>query len=139
MDNCIFCKIVAGEIPSTTVYEDEDFKAILDASPAATGHVIILAKGHYANIFELPDDIAARVMPVAKKIAAALKQAFDCDGINVLQNNGEVAGQTQFHFHVHIIPRSKGDTIDIQWKHGELSDDRDAIADKIRAGLTAAE
>ena len=137
MEDCIFCKIAQGEIPSTTVYEDGNFKAILDVSPAARGHVLIVAKGHYANVFELPDDVAAKVMPVAKKVAAAVKKAFDCDGINILQNNGEVAGQTQFHFHVHIIPRHKGDTIDIEWKHGELSDDREAIADAIRKELLA--
>lgn len=107
-ENCIFCKILAGEIPSTAVYEDDDFKAILDVNPAARGHVIILPKNHAANIYELPDEDASKIMVVAKKIATAIEKAYHCDGVNILQNNGEAAGQTVFHLHVHVIPRFKG-------------------------------
>ena len=106
-ENCIFCKILAGEIPSTAVYEDDDFKAILDVNPAARGHVIILPKNHAANIYELPDEDASKIMVVAKKIATAIEKAYHCDGVNILQNNGEAAGQTVFHLHVHVIPRFK--------------------------------
>jgi histidine triad (HIT) family protein len=134
MENCIFCKIIAGEIPSTTVYEDEDFKAILDVNPAAEGHVIILPKKHAANIFELDDEDAAKILPVAKKIATALKKTYQCDGVNILQNNGEAAGQTVFHLHVHVIPRYAGDTVNIGWKPGETPD-LERIAGEIKKNL----
>ena len=135
MDNCIFCKILAGEIPSTTVYEDDDFKAILDVNPAARGHVIILPKRHAANIYELPDEDASKVMVVAKKIATAVRDAFHCDGVNILQNNGEAAGQTVFHLHVHVIPRFDGDTVNIGWKPGDMPEDMDVIAKEIKDKL----
>ena len=134
-ENCIFCKILAGEIPSTAVYEDDDFKAILDANPAARGHVIILPKNHAANIYELPDEDASKIMIVAKKIATAIEKAYHCDGVNILQNNGEAAGQTVFHIHVHVIPRFKGDTVNIGWKQGDMPEDLDAICKEIQAQL----
>lgn len=134
-ENCIFCKILAGEIPSTAVYEDDDFKAILDVNPAARGHVIILPKNHAANIYELPDEDASKIMVVAKKIATAIKKAYHCDGVNILQNNGEAAGQTVFHLHVHVIPRFKGDTVNIGWKQGDMPEDLDAICKEIQAQL----
>lgn len=134
-ENCIFCKILAGEIPSTVVYEDDDFKAILDVNPAARGHVIILPKNHAANIYELPDEDASKIMVVAKKIATAIEKAYHCDGVNILQNNGEAAGQTVFHLHVHVIPRFKGDTVNIGWKQGDMPEDLDAICKEIQAQL----
>lgn len=134
-ENCIFCKILAGEIPSTAVYEDDDFKAILDVNPAARGHVIILPKNHAANIYELPDEDASKIMLVAKKIATAIEKAYHCDGVNILQNNGEAAGQTVFHLHVHVIPRFKGDTVNIGWKQGDMPEDLDAICKEIQAQL----
>lgn len=134
-ENCIFCKILAGEIPSTAVYEDDDFKAILDVNPAARGHVIILPKNHAANIYELPDEDASKIMIVAKKIATAIEKAYHCDGVNILQNNGEAAGQTVFHIHVHVIPRFKGDTVNIGWKQGDMPEDLDAICKEIQAQL----
>lgn len=136
-DDCIFCKILAGEIPSTTVYEDDSFKAILDVNPAARGHVIILPKIHAANLYELSDEVASKIMVVAKKIAIALKETYHCDGINVLQNNGEASGQTVFHLHVHVIPRFAGDTdtINIGWKPGETPEDLAAVAEEIKANL----
>ncbi len=117
MNNCIFCKIIAGDIPAATVYEDDVFKAIMDISPAAKGHVIILPKKHYANLLELEEETAARVIPVAKKIATAIMAELSCDGINLLQNNGEAAGQTVFHFHIHLIPRYEKDRVEITWEH----------------------
>lgn len=134
-ENCIFCKILAGEIPSTAVYEDDDFKAILDVNPAARGHVIILPKNHAANIYELPDEDASKIMVVAKTIATAIEKAYHCDGVNILQNNGEAAGQTVFHLHVHVIPRFKGDTVNIGWKQGDMPEDLDAICKEIQAQL----
>ena len=119
VDGCIFCKIIAGEIPSKTVYEDDDFKAILDVSPASKGHVIILPKNHAENIYEISEEDASGIMVVAKKIAIKLKKVFGCDGVNILQNNGEVAGQTVFHLHVHVIPRYEDDNIKINWTQHE--------------------
>lgn len=121
-DNCIFCKIANGEIPSATLYEDEEFRVILDLNPAAKGHTLILPKKHAANLFELPDETAAKALVLAKKIASTLKDGLHADGVNVLQNNGEAAGQTVFHFHMHVIPRKQGDTVNMTWEHGELTD-----------------
>lgn len=124
--NCIFCKIIAGEIPSRTVYEDEGYKAIMDVSPASKGHVIVLPKNHASNVFEISEEELSGAMIVAKKVAAMLKEKLGCDGVNILQNNGEAAGQTVFHLHVHVIPRYKGDTVNITWQH--LDDmDLDAV------------
>lgn len=117
-NNCIFCKIANGEIPSKTLYEDERFRVILDISPASKGHAIILVKQHAANIFELSEEDAAAIYVVAKKVATAMKKVLNCDGINILQNNGEVAGQTVFHLHMHIIPRYEGDQVKIKWTPG---------------------
>ncbi len=109
MDNCIFCKLANGAIPSNTLYEDEDFRVILDIEPATMGHALILPKKHFANIYELSEDYAAKVFKVAKNMSVKMKAALDFDGFNVLQNNGEAAGQTVFHFHMHLIPRYTGD------------------------------
>lgn len=111
-DNCIFCKIAAGEIPSNTIYEDDDVRVILDLAPAAKGHALVLPKEHYANLYEIDEDAAAKVMRVAKKMAIHMREKLHCDGFNLLQNNEEVAGQTVFHFHLHLIPRYKGDKND---------------------------
>ena len=108
MRNCIFCKIANGEIPSTTLYEDEDFRVILDMGPATRGHALLLPKEHYANLFELDDELAAKALVTAKKVAARMKDALGADGFNLVQNNGEAAGQTVRHFHVHVIPRYEG-------------------------------
>ncbi len=135
MENCIFCKIIAGEIPSATVYEDDDVKAILDVNPAARGHVIVLPKKHASDVFSIPDEDLSKAICVAKKVAAALKEAYKCDGVNILQNNGEAAGQTVFHLHIHVIPRFEGDTISVKWKQGEMPADLDVIAGEIKACL----
>lgn len=135
-EGCIFCKIIDGSIPSSTVYEDNDFKAILDIEPANKGHVIILAKKHVENIFEIEDELAQKVFPVAAKVAKAVKKTLNCDGINILQNNGEAAGQTQFHLHVHVIPRYDNDKELLTWDKKIYSDGEAAdIAAKIKANL----
>ena len=120
MENCIFCKIANGEIPAATLYEDENFRVILDLGPASKGHALILPKSHAANIYELSDEMAAKAMILAKKMATAMTAALKCDGFNIVQNNGECAGQTVFHFHMHLIPRYKGDQVGITWHPGEL-------------------
>lgn len=116
MDNCIFCKIANGEIPSNTIYEDDLFRVILDNGPATKGHALVLPKEHYANLFEIPEDVAAGAVKVAKKVAGTMKEKLSCDGLNLVQNNGETAGQTVMHFHLHIIPRYENDGQHILWK-----------------------
>ena len=119
--NCIFCKIANGEIPSTTLYEDEDFRVILDMGPATRGHALLLPKEHYANLFELDDELAAKALVTAKKVAARMKDALGADGFNLVQNNGEAAGQTVFHFHMHLIPRYENDGAGITWTPGRTT------------------
>ena len=114
-DNCIFCKLANGDIPTATLYEDDDFRVILDAGPAAKGHALILPKEHYDNLWELGEAEAAKVMGIAAKVSAAQKKALGCHGVNVLQNNGVAAGQSVFHFHMHLIPRYDDDGIVIPW------------------------
>ena len=125
-EDCIFCKIANGDIPSKTLYEDEDFRVILDLGPATKGHALILPKEHADNLYELPDETASKVFVLAKKLAMKMKEKLNCDGLNIVQNNGEVAGQTVFHFHMHIIPRIKGDTVNVGWVPGIA--DNDTIA-----------
>ena len=135
-ENCIFCKLANGDIPTATVYEDEDFRVILDANPAAKGHALILPKEHYANLYEIDDELAGKSMILAKKMITKLTKALGCDGYNIVQNNGEAAGQTVFHFHMHIIPRYKGDTVNIGWTPGKAdADEINELKEKIAAGL----
>lgn len=108
-DNCIFCKLANGDIPTRTIYEDETFRVFLDAAPATKGHALIVPKDHAANLYELPDDTAAKTLVLAKKMATHMTEKLGCDGFNIVQNNGELAGQTVFHFHMHLIPRYKDD------------------------------
>ncbi len=121
-EDCIFCKLANGVLETNTLYEDEEFRVIFDASPANQGHVLVIPKEHAANIFELSEDMTAKAFLLAKKVAAVLKEVTGCDGINILQNNGEAAGQTVFHLHIHVIPRyQKEKEKMIQWKPGELN------------------
>lgn len=132
-ENCIFCKIANGEIPSATLYEDEDFRVILDLGPASKGHALILPKEHYPNLYELPDEVAEKVIKLAKKMITRMTKALGCDGFNVVQNNGTAAGQTVFHFHMHLIPRYKNDNAGFGWNIGELSDaDKEEILAKMK-------
>ena len=135
-DKCIFCKIANGEIPSATLYEDEDFRVILDLGPATKGHALILPKNHFDDIYSMDDATAAHVFQVAVKVAKAMKETLGCEGLNIVQNNGEIAGQTVFHFHMHIIPRYKGDTVNIGWTPGKAdADEINELKEKIAAGL----
>ena len=122
-DNCIFCKLANGDIPTNTIYEDADFRVILDASPAAKGHALILPKNHYADLYEIDENVAADAMKLAKKLAIHMTGVLKCDGFNLVQNNHEVAGQTVFHFHMHLIPRylnAKNNDI-LNWSHETFS------------------
>lgn len=133
-ENCIFCKIANGEIPSKTLYEDDLFRVILDLGPAARGHALILPKEHYANLYELPDDIAGKAMQLARKEAALIAEKLGCDGLNLMQNNGEAAGQTVMHFHIHMIPRYKDDGQKIAWVPGKPSQEElEAVKNQILA------
>lgn len=132
-ENCIFCKIANGEIPAATLYEDDDFKVILDLGPASKGHALILPKGHYANLYELDDEVAQKVLVLAKKIITRMTEVLGCDGYNLVQNNGEAAGQTVPHFHLHLIPRYHNDEVGLGWKMGELTEeDKQEILEKFK-------
>ena len=132
-DNCIFCKIAAGEIPSRKIYENSDLIAIMDLNPTSKGHSLIIPKEHCTNIYDIDEDIAAKVMKTAKKLATKMTVALNCDGFNLLQNNGETAGQTMFHFHMHLIPRYKdADNNMLKFTSVSFSDEEmDSIRDQI--------
>ncbi|MBR5474538.1 MAG: HIT family protein [Lachnospiraceae bacterium] len=134
--DCIFCKIANGEIPSATVYEDADFRAILDLGPATVGHTLILPKEHFADVCELDEAVAAKVLAVAAKIGKAMKDGLGCAGFNLVQNNGVAAGQTVMHFHMHVIPRYEGGAEMVSWTPGEsTAEERDAVLAKIKASM----
>ena len=105
MDNCIFCSIIKGDIPSFKIYEDNDFLAFLDIAPGTKGHTLIIPKEHAATLEELSDDKASKVLVLAKKIVKAMKEVHGFTNYNIIQNNGKIAGQTVDHYHMHIIPR----------------------------------
>ena len=121
-DDCIFCKIAAGGIPSHGL-----FKVILDLGPATKGHSLIIPKDHYEDLFELPEETAAQAMVLAKRLSARLMEKLHADGLNLVQNNKEIAGQTVKHFHLHMIPRYKDDMQNILWKPGEVTQDELAL------------
>lgn len=122
-EDCIFCKIANGDIPSKTIYEDEMFRVILDLGPATKGHALILPKDHSDNLFELPEETAGQAMKLAKKLSAEMKKKLGADGFNLVQNNGAVAGQTVMHFHLHLIPRYENDGQQISWNPGKPTDE----------------
>ncbi|MGN0426619.1 MAG: HIT family protein [Agathobacter sp.] len=123
--NCIFCKLANGEIPTNSIYEDEDFRVILDASPASKGHALILPKEHFANVYEIDDEILGKAAKLSKKVIAHETKVLGAEGYNIVQNNGEIAGQTVFHFHMHLIPRYASDNNAgvLSWRHAEFSDE----------------
>lgn len=114
-EDCIFCKIANGEIPSATVYETSDFRVILDINPACKGHTLIIPKEHFDDIFDMDAVTAGKLFSLATEVARALKNELHCDGLNIVQNNGEAAGQTVMHFHLHLIPRMVGDDVKVTW------------------------
>lgn len=132
-ENCIFCKIAAGEIPSATLYEDDDFRVILDLGPASRGHALILPKEHYRNLYDIDDETLVKAALLAKKMVKKLTDVLGCDGYNVVQNNEPCAGQTVFHFHMHLIPRYEDDNVGLGWKTGELTDEvKNEILEKMK-------
>lgn len=112
---CIFCSIASGEIPSATIYENSEFKVILDVFPSGKGHTLIFPKEHIENIYELDGETAGKLFAFVTVVARALKKVLNCDGMNIIQNNGSIAGQTVFHFHMHLIPRFEGDGLNFTW------------------------
>lgn len=135
-NNCIFCKIANGEIPSATVYEDDAFRVILDLGPASKGHALILPKNHFKDICEADEATAGKLFPLAAKIGKAMKKGLGADGFNVVQNNGSCAGQTVFHLHVHVIPRYEGGPTMVSWNPGKAeSEELAKTADTIKAAL----
>lgn len=135
-DDCIFCKIAKGDIPSATIYEDSYVRVILDVAPANKGHVLILTKEHFDNIYEMDEETGAKVFAKATVIAKAVKKATGCEGLNIVQNNGEVAGQTVNHFHLHLVPRYKNDNVNVSWKQmTTVAEEQQALAEEIKKGI----
>lgn len=133
--NCIFCKLANGEIPTNFIYEDEEFKVILDNSPATKGHALVLPKEHYESIYEIDPEVLAKAVKVGQKVIKHVAPILKCDGYNLLQNNGEIAGQTIFHFHLHLIPRyeSANNTGVLVTRHETFSDEElKAISKELR-------
>lgn len=123
MSDCIFCKIINNEMPSYKIYEDADFLVILDKFPITLGHSIVIPKKHFENVYELETNVSEKAFPLISKISKVLKSSLECDGLNIFQNNGEVAGQSVKHFHVHIIPRFKNDEIKIISDEKKVTDE----------------
>lgn len=136
MENCIFCKIIAGEIPVEKVYEDEKIFAFLDTHPVNIGHTLVMPKEHYLSIYDTPDELLADLAPVLKKLSIAVKSAVGADGINIEMNNGPAAGQIVFHTHVHVIPRFLEDGFQ-HWRgaRGYRDDEMKDVRAKIQGAL----
>jgi histidine triad (HIT) family protein len=115
---CIFCRIVRGDVPSHAVYQDQKVYAFLDVGPLAAGHLLLIPKDHHATMAEVPPDTAASIGAALPRLTQAVAQAAEAEGVNVLQNNGRVAGQVVEHVHVHLIPRRKGDGLGYRWNAG---------------------
>lgn len=134
--NCVFCKIIAGTIPSFKLYEDAATLAFLDINPGNPGHALVIPKAHAANLYASADKDLAAVMATVRKVATAIEKTVKPDGLNLLQANGPGAAQSVFHFHMHILPRRNGDELKMNWglkpgDKGEIA----ALAEKIRANL----
>jgi histidine triad (HIT) family protein len=112
-EDCIFCKVLAGEIPSEPVYEDEHAMAVMDINPWTRGHVVVFPRKHAANLFEIEDEELQRVIVAVKRVAEKVREGLDPDGVNLLQSNGRAAWQTIFHLHFHVIPRYDDDPLEL--------------------------
>jgi histidine triad (HIT) family protein len=139
VSDCIFCKIIDGDIPAAKVYEDEHVLAFLDISQVTKGHTLVIPKVHKENIYELTPEIAENLFKVVPKIASSIKEQFEPIGLNLLNNNGEAAGQSVFHYHLHIIPRyGKGDGFGAVWKSNQsdyTTQELQEFATKINQGI----
>ena len=132
-DDCIFCKLANGVFPTNSIYEDDTFNVILDAAPANPGHALILPKEHYTNVFEIDEETLGKAMILAKKIAERQTEILNCDGVNIIQNNKEAAGQSVPHYHLHVIPRFLGDGQKMLWTPREAEDEaQKAMCEKLR-------
>ena len=136
-DHCIFCRIVAGTARSHPVWEDSDTLAFMDLAPLATGHVLVIPKPHWENVFETPAPALGAVMDTAKRVAHAIRATIAPPGLGVYQVNGRAAGQTVFHYHVHLIPRHGGVSLDLHGRRRADRDELDRVANLIRSGLDA--
>jgi len=136
MLDCVFCKIIAGQIPATRVFEDEHTLAFMDLGQVNPGHVLVAVKKHAANLFELDDVQAAAVARASTRVARAIRDAFGPAGLSVYQANGKVAGQTVFHYHVHLLPRHEADGMELIWPVKNPPREKlEADAEKIRKQL----
>ena len=132
MEECIFCKIAKGEIPSEKIYENENVLAFLDIFPATEGHILVIPKKHYENIFDIPKDVLKENIEVAQKIAFLLKEKLKAEGINLLNSNNKIAGQEVLHHHIHVIPRYSGDEFEIVFKDKTKNKNLKEIAKRIK-------
>ena len=130
-NDCIFCAIAAGEIPSFKVYEDDLALAYLDINPFSKGHTLVIPKAHAAGLLDADDKMLSELVLRVKKVAAQVKERLGCDGFNILQNNGEAAGQTVRHIHFHIVPRWNGDPLAFENSKGDMEELK-ALAERIR-------
>ena len=134
--DCIFCKIIEGEIPSFKLYEDDETLSFMDINPASEGHALVIPKEHATNVHAVSDAAISATVRTAKKVASAVEATLNPDGINLVQCNGAAAAQSIFHFHMHVLPRSEGDDLKLNW--GLKPGDMDAIgglAERIRANI----
>lgn len=131
--DCIFCKIANNEIPAAVIYENSDFRVILDVAPASRGHALIIPREHFKDIFDIDAMTAGKLFSLATEVARAMKSVLHCDGMNIVQNNGIIAGQTVFHFHLHLIPRYEGDEVNVGWNPGQSTNEElQQLAKEIR-------
>lgn len=136
MDDCIFCRIIAGTIPASTVYEDERTSAFLDIRPNNKGHVLVVPKTHHADVHTIPENDLCAVARTGKRIADVLRKAVGAEGVNLIMNNGAAAGQIVFHAHLHVIPRFAGDNVFSPPRRLSYDDGEDAqIAENIANAL----
>ena len=134
--DCIFCAIIAGEIPAAKVYEDAHVFAFMDIAPANPGHTLVIPKQHYRNIFDMPAEVGSKIMQAAILIANAIRAALNPDGLNLFQSNEAAGFQTVFHFHLHLIPRWEDDPLRLPWRPSEGDmEEINTIAAKIREAL----
>ena len=139
MDNCIFCRIVAGTARSHPVWDDGETLAFMDLSPLAAGHVLVIPKPHWENLFETPAPALGAVMDTAKRVAHAIRATIAPPGLGLYQVNGRAAGQTVFHYHVHLIPRHEGISLELHGRRRADRADLERVAERIRAGLGRAD
>lgn len=133
-EDCIFCGIVAGDIPSTDLYEDDQVLAFLDVNPVAEGHALVIPKSHHERVTDFDAETTTAVFDAARQVAHALDAALEPDGFNLFQSNGEAAGQEVFHAHVHVVPRHEGDEIRFDFPRAELDEE---TASRVQSAVQA--